>query len=422
MTAAGVRSLRWRYWLLLALRFVPTGMFVTVFVLLMQERGLSLADIGIATAAQGIVMLVLELPSGGLADALGRKPVLLLAGAFGIAAGCVLLAAGSVAVLALVSTLNGIFRALDSGPLQAWFIDAVLAADPADEIERDLAHADVVICASIGAGALVASVITRTDGLLGASPLVAPLVVGIVIQVLGLVAVAALMHEHRAGAGWAAARRSIGAVPTVVRDAVAIIRADRLLIALVTAELLWGFGMVTFEIFFPPRLAEVRGGIEEAAGLVGPTITAAWILSALGAAAAPLIVRRLGSGWAGCTLRVVHGVTIVGMAVAAGPAGVIVAYLANYWAHGATAPVHYGMVHRAVDSAHRATVVSANSLTSQVGGAAGGIALGVLADATSLSTAIITGAAVIAAAGPLYLVGRSASTRAVFDEPAPLNL
>ncbi len=79
MTAHDIRSLTRRFQVLLVLRFVPIGLFVTVFVLLMQDRGLSLGDIGLATAAQGVVMLFLELPSGGLADALGRKPVLLLA-------------------------------------------------------------------------------------------------------------------------------------------------------------------------------------------------------------------------------------------------------------------------------------------------------------------------------------------------------
>jgi predicted MFS family arabinose efflux permease len=64
------------------------------------------------------------------------------------------------------------------------------------------------------------------------------------------------------------------------------------------------------------------------------------------------------------------------------------------------------MVHRAIDREHRATVVSANSLTSQLGGALSGIVLGTLADATSISTAMVVAAIVLAAAGPLYLTGR----------------
>jgi predicted MFS family arabinose efflux permease len=246
-------------------------------------------------------------------------------------------------------------------------------------------------------------------------------VLGLAVQVVGLVAVIALMDEVRAGRGWSAAREAIVDVPRVVREGVSIIRASRLLTALVIGELLWGFGMLAFETLLPPRLAEVSGGVEEAVRLLGPAITAAWVLSALGAAAAPWLVRRYGAGWAGFGLRLGHGLTVVGMGVAAGPAGLIVAYLATYWVHGATAPVHYGMVHRAVESSHRATVVSANSLTSQVGGAVSGIVLGALADATSITTAMLVAAAVLAAAAPLYLVGR-APAEALLEEPIPLNL
>jgi hypothetical protein len=105
-------------------------------------------------------------------------------------------------------------------------------------------------------------------------------------------------------------------------------------------------------------------------------------------------------------LRVAHGLTVVAMGLAAGPAGLVVAYLATYWVHGATNTVHYALVHRAVDGSHRATVISANSLTSQLGGAAGGIALGALADATTIPTGMFAAAGLLAAAAPLYLVGR----------------
>ena len=418
--APDLKSIRRRFSLLLALRFVPTGLFVTVFVLLLRDRGLTLAEIGLGTAAQGIVMLFLELPSGGLADALGRKPVLVLASLFSMAAIGVLLVADTVVLLAVVSSLQGVFRALDSGPLEAWFIDASLAADPEVDIEKGLARQNVVICASIGLGAMLGGVIAATDGFLGIDALVAPLVLGLAVQAVGLLAVIALMDEVGPGRGWVAARQAINAVPTVVHEGVSIIRASSLLTALVIGELLWGFGMIAFEIFMPPRLAEVSGGVDEAAKLLGPAITAAWVLSAAGAAVAPALVRRFGPGWAGFGLRLAHGATVVAMGLMAGPAGLIGAYLATYWVHGATAPIHYGMVHRAVESDHRATVVSANSLTSQLGGAVSGIVLGALADATSITTAMLVAAAVLAAAAPLYLVGR-VPAEASYEEPIPLH-
>ena len=45
-----------------------------------------------------------------------------------------------------------------------------------------------------------------------------------------------------------------------------------------------------------------------------------------------------------------------------------------------------------------------NSLTAHAGGMVGGIALGALADATSLTTAIVAGAVILSAAAPLYVV------------------
>ena len=64
---------------LIALRWLPTGLLVPVIVLLAMSRGLSMTEIGLVFAIQGLVVLVLELPTGGLSDALGRRPVLILA-------------------------------------------------------------------------------------------------------------------------------------------------------------------------------------------------------------------------------------------------------------------------------------------------------------------------------------------------------
>ena len=158
----------------------------------------------------------------------------------------------------------------------------------------------MVICSSIGAGALVGGFVASTSGFAGIDPLVVPLVFGLVLQAVGLVALVLLVHEHREGAGWAAARESACQVPSVVSSAVQLISRSRVLAALVFAEFLWGFGMIAFEIFFPPRLVEVSTNPADVTRLLGFSITAAWALSAVGAAGAPWLVRRFGAPVAGC--------------------------------------------------------------------------------------------------------------------------
>jgi MFS family permease len=70
-----VRSATRRLVGLTALRWLPVGLTTPITVLLAQARGLSLAEIGLLFTVHGIVVIVLELPTGGLADVLGRRPV-----------------------------------------------------------------------------------------------------------------------------------------------------------------------------------------------------------------------------------------------------------------------------------------------------------------------------------------------------------
>ena len=49
----------------------------------------------------------------------------------------------------------GVFRALDSGPLEAWFVDTVHATTPGADVDRSLAAEGTVLGASIAVGALI---------------------------------------------------------------------------------------------------------------------------------------------------------------------------------------------------------------------------------------------------------------------------
>jgi hypothetical protein len=94
------------------------------------------------------------------------------------------------------------------------------------------------------------------------------------------------------------------------------------------------------------------------------------------------------------------------MAVLAGPAGVIGAYLLCYTVHGASNPVHAGLLHRQVDGSYRASLISVNSMVSQPAGALGLVALTAIAVHAGVVVAMLVGAVALAAAAPLYLVAR----------------
>jgi MFS family permease len=416
--ALSVRQVRHRFLVLHGLRWLPTGLMTPVMILLMQERGLSLPQIGLVSTAQGLIILALELPTGGLADALGRKPVLAAAWTLSLCSLALFAVADSFVLFFLVWALQGVFRALDSGPLESWYVDATLAADPRAKYEPGLGVAGTVLGVSIAAGALLSAGLIALGPVGPVSALTVPVLAAIALQLVSLITLLVLLVEVRPAQGARAVRTSVAAAPRMVAQAFGLLRRSRVLLALVAVELFWGFGMVTFEALLPVRLAEVMGDADRAAVLLGPASSAAWLASAAGAALTPLLLRWPGAAPGAALLRILQGVTVAGMGLFAGPVGVLTAYLICYTVHGASNPLHYGLLHRQVDGPYRTSVISLNSMVSQPAGALGAVVLTALAAATSLSTAMLVGGAVLAVAAPLYLPAwRSAA--APPDEPPP---
>jgi predicted MFS family arabinose efflux permease len=400
LTAEQVRR---RYLALVAMRWFPTGMLIPISVLLPLERGLSLSEIGLAAAGQGLVVLFLELPTGGLADSLGRKRVLITASLVGMTSLTIYLIADTFAAFFTAFALQGVFRALDSGPLEAWYIDAAHAADPDAEIQRGLSGAGVVLGIAIATAALLSGALVAWHPIETMEALALPVVVSLVLQMAGLIGLVLLMTEVREEKGLSAAVSAAKGTPAAISGGLRLLRDNRVLLAIVAVELLWGFGMATFESFTPVKLAEVVGDVDRAAAISGPAASAAWMVSALGAAIVPWLGRRVGLAPAAAILRVLQGLAVVGLGLAAGVPGVIAAYLFAYVIHGASNPAHLTLLHRQVDGSLRATVASLNSMAGLSAGALGLIVLTRVADATSLNTAMYAGAIILAAAAPLYI-------------------
>ena len=397
------RSLRRRFFALVALRWLPVGFLMPIFVLVPLSRGLSLTEIGVVFAAQGLVVLALELPTGGLSDALGRKPVLLIASGVAIVSMALFTVADSAPLFIAAMVLQGVYRALDSGPLEAWFVDATLTADRDAEIEHSLGRSSAAASIAIAVGSLVSGGLVALHPIAAIDPLLLPLLVALALHVVQPVAIAALMIEEPRPRDAGAVAASIRSVPTIVGQGIGLLRSSRVLLGLILVEASWGFAMVTFESLFPIRLSELVGGTDSAAAIMGPVGSAAWFASAAGAAGIIVVSRRIGVARSAALLRIVQGATVIAMGLIAGVIGVVTAYLACYTAHGASDPMHTTLLHRQVDGPHRTTVLSMNSMISQPAGALGGIVLAALADGTSVSTAMIVGGLICAAAAPLYL-------------------
>lgn len=400
-------------------RWLPVGLVVGILILLLTGRGLTIAQAATAAAVTGVVTFVLELPTSGIADALGRRPVYLAAAVVGVAAGFAYAVAQSFWAFVLAGILTGVFRALDSGPLESWLVDTIHESEPDADVDQPLARAGTIVGLSIGAGAVASGAIIwwhPVTSVLGypLSPIDGAVWIFAVLNVVHLVAAWALIRETPRGAHAtrrAAALASAREAPAVIGSGLRLLRHSPVLLGLVLAETFWSIGMVTFESLMPLRLEELVGSAQRAGALMGPAAAAAWGLFAAGAALAGLASARLGVARAAVLARILNAVGAVVMGLVAGPVALVVAYLFTYSTHGMNGPPHAALLHRVATSQNRTVVLSMNSMMAFLAFAVAAPLLGALADAASIQHAMVLAGAISVLGAFGYLPARQAELR-----------
>jgi MFS family permease len=384
-------------------RWFPVGLVVGIFMLWHLERGLTVSEAAFAMSFTGISVFLLELPTSGFADAFGRRAVYVVGAIVHVLASVALLVAQSFVTFAVAAVLTGVFRALDSGPLEAWFVDTVHATEPDADVGAPLAAQGTVVGVAIAVGALISGGLVWWHPVAGQSALWLPVLCGVGLAVVHLVMVLVLLKEpraaeHLADSGMRRALSSAKEAPTIVREGLGLVRSSRVLRGLILAEVCWSIAMVVFEMFQPVRLAELVGGEEAAGAWMGPIAAGGWAVFAAGSALAGVTSKRIGVSRTAILGRVLNSLGAVVMGLVAGPVALVAAYAFTYSMHGFLGPMHAALLHRVAESRNRATILSMNSMTAFAAYTVAAPLLALLAERTTTQTAMVV-------AGGLSVVG-----------------
>lgn len=349
------------------MRWFPVGLVVPVLVLLLTARGLSLAQVGQVMAVYSVVTLLLELPTGGLADGWGRRPVVV--GSAVVQAGALagLAVAGTQVQILLAAAGLGIARALSSGPVEAWFVDASHALGHAD-VESGLARGQISEALALGGGAVIGGLLPNVGGLptsgSGLISLSVPFLVACVMALAyALVAWLLLTGDASSGAG---VGRTVGAAAKVAFGMAPVRRL--MVVAVCLGVILSGV-----ELIAPDRTAQLVGSAGSASAVFGVLTALAFVVSAAGAwLSTRLPGRRV---WVGAVAYLAAGLAVLGLALPQLGA-VAVMYLLVYVCIGVQGPVTASLLHARIESEVRSTVMSVESLALQTGGAVASLVVG----------------------------------------------
>ncbi|GII61865.1 hypothetical protein Skr01_19500 [Sphaerisporangium krabiense] len=394
-----------RYGLISALTWLPPGLMMASMILLMSSRGLGLAQIGVVMSCYSVVVVILELPTGGLADVLGRRAVLAVAALFMVAGMGLLAVAASFPAFLAASVLKGVARALSSGPPQAWYVDTLHAAEGRDaDLKPGLARGSAMSSASLCVGTLGGGTLPLLVPWGLAAPMVAASAAAVALFVVVVVAMPEPPHPRPS------LRSVLRDVPRTMRAGVRLGVADRGLRRLLLVAFALGVALSSVEMLTPGRLGDLTGDPELASFVYGLVAAAGFGASAVGAGIAPRVVRLLGGpvaaaiGGTALTAGAIGALAAsVSLSGAAGVAVTIGAYMVMFAAGAVPELVRNEMMHRRVGASRRATLMSVDSLQLQFGGMSATLGLGLLVSRTGLGAGWAVVAALMLVSALLYV-------------------
>lgn len=409
MSVLDARTVRRRFVVLTGLRWLRVGPIVAVLVVLLQAHGLTLAQVGAVFAAYGMATFLLEMPTGGLADTVGTRPVLVLAIGVDLVGTVPLLVGGPVWSLLGAAALLGCGRALASGPLEAWYVAQARAADPMADIRTGLARAGVAEASAMAVGALVGGYGGRLIAApLGLAPLQVPVVVSLAAHVgFGVAVVWLVTPRPRDSLDQRSLRARMAQearqVPALVVETLRLVRGSSELARLLGVAVAAAVPLVVTEVLWQPAVTDHAGADGARTDLLGLLAAAIFAAAAIGSSLAPRIGGWFGDriGRAVAVLVIVQSCGVVALGLVPGLPAFAVVFVAVYLVGGAWFPLQQELIHDRVSDERRATVLSTMSLGIQAGNVATQATLIPLAAVTSRATAwtIAAGVAIVGALG-----------------------
>lgn len=393
--------------------------------LFLLDAGLDIFTVMVVNATFTIGQLVFEVPTGVVADTIGRKASFLIGiGALIVATVMYVLAAQlelGIGVFILASVLIGFGFTCQTGAMDAWLVDALAHSGYDRPLDGVFARGQIVFGVAMLAG-------TLGGGFLGQLDLAVPYYVRSAVLLLAFAFVAVFMRDVGFEARPLALRSFGDETRTILRAGTAYgwrnpsVRLlffaaaaqgvffifgfyswQRYFLDLLTRELVWVNGLVTaaFAVAGIAGNALVKGVMREG----GERRNAANVLALMALVQALLI----------------GAIALVGLVVpesryGIGPFLVAVSlYLVFGVAYGIQGPVRQAFLNRQIPSAQRATVLSLDAFFGDGGASVGQLGLGWVSRAVSIPVAWAIGGVVLLAAVPFYRAARAGEDAPVAD-------
>lgn len=404
MRSSSDRLLR-TYLTLMVVSTAASSMIWGINTLFLLDAGLSIGQAFAANAFFTVGQVLFEVPTGVVADTVGRRASYLL-GTVTLVGSTLLylllweVKAGFVA-WAVASALLGLGFTFFSGATEAWLVDGLAASGYEGSLESAFAKGQIASGIAMVGGTIAGGVLAQSTNL------GTPYLVRAALLVLACVVAWRAMHDI----GFAPKPRV--SVTTEMRDILRSsldhgLRNPPVRWLMLAAPFTAGIGIYGFYAA-QPYLLELYGhvGSYAVAGLSASIVAGAQIVGGLSTSFVSKAFRRSTSVLLLTAIVTAIVLVLIGLVTNFWLAMILLAIWAIMFA--AAAPVRQALLNSLIPSAQRATVLSSDNLLASAGGVVIQPALGRAADVWSYGTAYVVSAVIQLLALPFLLLARRAS-------------
>lgn len=385
------------------------GLTVAVVALALTDRGMDLFQISLLFGVYSLTTMTMELPFGGLADSIGRKPVFLTAVIASLISLALFLSSNNFYVLALSFAFIGFGRALRSGTLDAWFVETFKTTAPNVDVQPALAKAQSANAIGLAIGAILGGLLPDILGpyaqTLGFSPYDTSYAASFAVMLGVFAFTKRAIFEPPRPKNQGALTQGFANVPLVIKDAGLLALKHPTLSLLLAALAFFLMATNPVEVLWPtfakPMLDDTYANTA-----IGALTAAYFFAIAFGAALSPHVSKLFKRHYAktlaatfitlaAVQIALAHQDTILAFAVVF----ILFSICLGIWETPASS-----ILHRCVSDHQRSTLLSLRSLIQQLGAALGLLVTGAVAEVYTLSIAWSFGAAFLLMAAVLCLV------------------
>ena len=365
-----------KYYIFMALRYAMF-FFIPIFVIYLKSKGLTITQIMILQGIYSLLIFALEIPTGAIADQLGRKKTIALGSAF---------ASIGLIAYAYASTFTGFITAEIILALGTVFIsgaDTALLYDTLKTLKKESRFKKIQGNANALGFTCAAATSLTASWLYTIAPSLPMLVAAIPFALT--VPVALSMHEpsHTKTA-------TLRETTCLIKEGIRFTKTHRQVrwLILYTAV----YSAFSFAMFWLYQPFLIESGINLL--YFGPVFAFINLLVAIGAYSAHRIEKTIGEK---ASLLIIPALTIIALILlSTGHLALgLIAIILGQFAWGYSEPVINDYMNRHIASRNRATILSVNSLAKGITGAIILPFTGYIVDAYSLSCAFMLSAIIL---------------------------